>query len=197
MALDPLGRTLLGVARQAIAEALAIDFRAALTWSPELDAPASTFVTLTCDGALRGCIGSLAVRRPLRDDVVHNALAAAFEDYRFARLTPAEYPRLAIEVSLLSAMEPVAATSRDEACRALRPGIDGVLLECGAARATFLPQVWEHVGDPHRFLLELERKAGLPREHWTRETRLSRYTVTKWREADLVAAATRAPETLQ
>lgn len=183
MATDRVGVAALALARHAIAQALRVESTHAPEWLPELDRPAATFVTLTCDGRLRGCVGSLAVRRTLRDDVVHNALAAAFEDHRFARLQAHEYPQLEIAISLLSEMEPLEVASHAAACAALRPRIDGVLLECGARRATFLPQVWDDVEDAHEFLAMLKRKAGLAADFWSGDVRLSRYTVVKWREA--------------
>jgi AMMECR1 domain-containing protein len=69
--------------------------------------------------------------------------------------------------------------------RNLRPGIDGLVLEFGRHRSTFLPQVWEQLSTPAAFLMNLKRKAGLPPDFWEPEMKLSRYTVSKWREQDL------------
>ena len=41
------------------------------------------FVTLTKNGKLRGCIGSLEVHQPLYENVIANAINAGFHDYRF------------------------------------------------------------------------------------------------------------------
>ena len=60
-------------------------------------------------------------------------------------------------------------------------GSDGVVLEMGELRSTFLPQVWDSLPDPADFLRELKRKAGLPRDFWDPSLRLSRYTVEKFR----------------
>ena len=180
---DAVGTVALALARGAIADALRVDRQERpLDSPPELDQPAATFVTLTCAGQLRGCIGSLAVRRTLRDDVVHNALAAAFEDPRFGRLRADEYARLALEISVLSPMEPFRAASHADACASLRPHVDGVLLECDGRRATFLPQVWADVESPHEFLVMLKKKAGFDAGFWSAGLRLSRYTVLKWCE---------------
>jgi AmmeMemoRadiSam system protein A len=176
------GQTLLAIARGAIAEQLGIPtpFFDEAQWLDELGA---TFVTLTCAGALRGCIGSLVAERPLRTDVISNALAAAFSDPRFSPLSAREYREIEVEVSLLSPMQPITVESETQAVTLLRPGIDGVLLEYGRQRGTFLPQVWEQLPEPRAFLAHLKQKAGLPADFWTDGVRLSRYTVTKWREA--------------
>ena len=177
---DP-GPTLLAIARSAIAAELG-EPSPAFTQAEWLDEPGATFVTLTCAGALRGCIGSLVAERALRADVESNALAAAFSDPRFAPLSAREYRALEVEVSLLSPMQPVTVESEAHALTLLRPGIDGVLLEYGRRRGTFLPQVWEQLPEPRAFLAHLKQKAGLPADFWADEIRLSRYTVTKWRE---------------
>ena len=178
------GATLLAIARGAIAASLgeAEPIRgAAADW---LDEPGASFVTLTQRGELRGCVGSLSAERSLRADVEHNARAAAFRDPRFAPLSRSEYPEIAVEVSLLSPLEPIAFQSESHALALLRPGVDGVLLEYAGRRGTFLPQVWEQLPEPDAFLAHLKRKAGLPVGFWAAELRLSRYTVRKWRESD-------------
>ena len=180
---DP-GPTLLAIARSAIAAELG-EPSPAFTQAEWLDEPGATFVTLTCAGALRGCIGSLVAERALRADVESNALAAAFSDPRFAPLSAREYRALEVEVSLLSPMQPVTVESEAQALTLLRPGIDGVLLEYGRRRGTFLPQVWEQLPEPRAFLAHLKQKAGLPADFWADEVRLSRYTVTKWRESEI------------
>jgi AmmeMemoRadiSam system protein A len=177
------GQTLLAIARGAIAKQLdapSPPFEAT-EW---LNEPGATFVTLTCAGALRGCIGSLVAERPLRTDVESNALAAAFSDPRFAPVSAREYREIEVEVSLLSPMQPVTVESETHALTLLRPGVDGVLLEYGRRRGTFLPQVWEQLPEPRAFLAHLKQKAGLPADFWAEEIRLSRYTVTKWRESE-------------
>ena len=177
------GQTLLAIARGAIATQLGVP-SPPFDETEWLDEPGATFVTLTCTGALRGCIGSIEAERPLRVDVENNALAAAFSDPRFPPLSKREYREIAVEVSLLSPMQPVTVDSEIHALTLLRPGIDGVLLEYGRRRGTFLPQVWDQLPEPHAFLAHLKQKAGLPADFWSAEIQLSRYTVTKWREIE-------------
>jgi MEMO1 family protein len=177
---DPvLARALLSRARNAIARALDLP-TAAEPGHPALDSPGATFVTLHLDGELRGCVGGLSAERPLADDVRMHALAAAFRDPRFEPLAVEEFAELDIEVSLLEPAQPVAARTEAEAHQALRPGIDGVLLEWRGRSATFLPQVWQQLPLPAEFLGALKRKAGLAADFWHHELRLSRYRVRKF-----------------
>jgi AmmeMemoRadiSam system protein A len=110
-----------------------------------------------------------------------NAQAAAFEDPRFAPLSVWEFPELEIEVSVLDPAEPLDVHDWAQACRALRPGVDGVILECRGRRATFLPQVWDELPAPADFLRALCHKAGLPDDTWSDELRLWRYRVRKFK----------------
>lgn len=178
---DDRGALLLSHARAAIAEALGLPAPAARE-AACLQQPGASFVTLKVDGELRGCIGSLHAQRPLVEDVRMHARAAAFEDPRFPPLTRHEYAGLSVEVSVLSAAEPLPARSEHEALVQLRPGVDGLILESAGRRATFLPQVWEQLPTPAQFLRALRRKAGLPVDAWSDDIRLSRYTVNKHAE---------------
>jgi len=174
------GPVLLAIAREAI-EHVGDDFHPAAWREDWLREPGASFVTLKRDGELRGCIGTIDPHRALGDDVWHNARAAAFRDPRFPPLSPAEHDGLEVEVSVLSPRTPLAVTSEADAAAKLRPGVDGVYLEYGHARATFLPQVWESVPDPVDFLAQLRRKAGLPARFWHPDMRITRYTVDKFR----------------
>ena len=181
------GKVLIGIARSAIGGALG-EACTPVSQYPWLSEWGATFITLTQDGELRGCIGSLQAHRPLGEDVHHNALAAAFRDPRFMPLARHELEVTECEVSLLSPAEAMEFCGEHDALSQLRPGVDGVILECGRYRSTFLPQVWEQLPQPRQFMAHLKRKAGLPEGFWTEEMRLSRYTVCKWREADFPKA---------
>ncbi len=176
------GEILLKIARSSISSGLGFDF--AEPPLPEaLKEHGATFVTLTKQGQLRGCIGSLEAHRPIAIDTRQNALMAAFRDPRFPPLIESELDAVRIEVSLLSEAEMLFFSSEEEAREMLRPGTDGIIFECGSRRSTFLPQVWEGLPDATAFLGELKRKAGLPVHFWSDGIRLSRYTVSKWKEA--------------
>ena len=175
------GASLLALARNAIAGRLGQPAGKPVeaAWLRE---PGASFVTLTQQGELRGCVGTLDAHRPLGVDVRENAVAAAFHDPRFAPLRPEELDAICVEVSLLSASAPLAAGCEAEALAALRPHVDGVVFEYRQFRSTFLPQVWEQLPDPAEFLAQLKHKAGLPGAFWAEGVRLSRYTVRKWKE---------------
>ena len=143
---------------------------------PRLAAPRASFVTLERDGRLRGCVGSLVPRRPLAVDVARNAWRAAFEDPRFEPLTEDEYEGIDLSVSVLSVPVPLEFASEDDLIGRLRPGIDGLILEDGKRRATFLPQVWRRCPEADVFLRRLKEKAGFEPDHWTDTLRVRRYT---------------------
>jgi AmmeMemoRadiSam system protein A len=178
---DPLGHTLLTIARNAIEKKFGRPARV-VTPHPDLAKPAATFITLTQRGQLRGCIGSLQARRSLAADVAGNALAAAFRDPRFPPLRQGELDMTRVEVSLLDTPEPLYFTDEADALRQLSPGVDGLILLCGSHRATFLPQVWESLQTPQMFLQNLKLKAGLPADFWSPQLMLERYGVQKWKE---------------
>ncbi len=178
-------QALLELARASIAHGL--DHGTPLPVDPEaydgrLREAGAAFVTLHLSGRLRGCIGSLEARRPLVVDVAHNAFAAAFSDPRFPPLTRPELERVEIEISILNPAEPIEAESEEALLEQLRPGTDGLILEEGPYRATFLPTVWESLPDPRDFLAQLKLKAGLPPHHWSPTLRFWRYTTTTFSE---------------
>ncbi len=178
------GRALLALARAGIAATLG---GTALTVprEPWLGEHRATFVTLMSEGELRGCIGTLEAHRPLGEDVIENARAAAFRDPRFPPLaTLAELGRAAVEVSVLSRPRPLEFSDHADLLRQLRPGVDGLILACDGRSATFLPQVWEDLADAGSFLAQLKRKAGLAPDTPTTRCKVQRYEVTKWRAAD-------------
>ena len=177
----PPGHLLPPIARAAIAGALGQPSHADES-EPWLQQPGASFVTLQLAGKLRGCIGSLEAHRPLLQDVKANATAAALRDPRFAPLTLAELAQTHIEVSVLTPPEPLTFRSEAQALAQLRPGIDGVVLEYGDYRSTFLPQVWEQLPTAAEFMRHLKQKAGLPPDFWDERLKLCRYHVRKWAE---------------
>lgn len=181
------GPVLLAIARAAIARAFGRNLPAAedAAWLKEHHA---SFVTLTRNGHLRGCVGSLEARRTLLEDLKLNALKAAFHDTRFAPLEASEFDHIKIEVSVLSPLETLHFSSEQEALAQLRPGIDGVFFRYGYYGSTFLPVMWERLPDPVLFMGQLKLKAGLPADFWAPGVTLQRYTVDKWQEGERPAA---------
>lgn len=170
--------TLLEIARDAIRHGLAAgrapDFDAGDV-PEDLRVPGAAFVTLTLDGQLRGCIGSLQAYRPLAADISDNAYNAAFRDPRFPPLKPAELDRLHLHISILTPPEPVEFASEDDLLAQLRPGVDGLIIAAAGRRGTFLPSVWEQLPERHDFLRHLKLKAGLPPDYWSDDVAVWRY----------------------
>lgn len=137
----------------------------------------ASFVTLQINKRLRGCIGSLQAYRPLVQDIVHNAYAAAFADPRFSPLTDIELANIEIHISILNKPEIMQFSSEEDLIRQLRPGIDGLILSDKGHRGTFLPAVWESLPEPRLFLAHLKLKAGLPQDYWSDTLTVQRYTV--------------------
>ena len=128
---------------------------------PNFTKRAATFVTLTLDGELRGCVGSLVAHKTLLDDLTLNAYKAAFDDTRFSPLTKEEFERVEIEISLLS--QPLEIRYKDikDLESKINHGIDGVIIRQGNKQATFLPQVWEQLPNFDDFITHLFHKAGI------------------------------------
>jgi AmmeMemoRadiSam system protein A len=136
-------------------------------------------------GELRGCRGSIEVTRTLGEDVRANALATAFEDWRFAPLRADEWEGLQFEISLLGPLQLLPPCTELRAAAALRPGVDGVVLRWQGHQSTLLPQVWKQLPEPAQFLVALKVKAGLARAFWASDLQLLRFTVRKFNEASL------------
>ena len=128
--------------------------------------PRASFVTLTKEFELRGCIGSLSAVRPLYVDVIENAYAAAFEDDRFFAVTKEELPEIHIEVSVLTPPQTLLFSSPEDLLNKLTVGVDGVVVSLGNKSATYLPQVWDEILDKHDFMSSLCLKAGLEPNAW-------------------------------
>jgi AmmeMemoRadiSam system protein A len=127
---------------------------------PYLKQKGASFVTLNKNENLRGCIGSIIAFEPLLDDIIRNALSAAFNDPRFSPLTSDEFNELYLEVSLLS--EPVFVKYKDynDLRTKITPKEDGLILKYKNYQGTFLPQVWDELNEIDIFLEHLSYKAG-------------------------------------
>jgi len=158
--------------------------------SPALASTRASFVTLTQDGKLRGCIGSYSPTRPLIEDATANAVLAGFSDPRFDGLAETELSRLRIEVSILSCPRPIPAASETELIAALEPDRDGLVLAAHDRKALFLPGVWRHLPEPKAFVRHLLAKAGLHPRPWPDGLEAKRFRVESfgapWRPVDRV-----------
>ena len=147
---------------------------------PALRERRAAFVTLEAERRLRGCIGSLRATRPLAADVAHNAHAAAFADPRLPPVKEDEIEGLRIKISVLSSPAPMHVESEADLVARLRPGTDGLIIEDGDKRATFLPSVWKGMPESERFVRKLAEKAGWPEGHWSESVRIWRYTTEEF-----------------
>jgi uncharacterized protein len=173
---------LLDLARRSVAGGLGRDMPECPpegAWSASLLEHRATFTTLELQGELRGCCGSIEPRRPLVHDVWYNSWASAYADPRFPLVSSGELPGLKFTISVLTPLEPIPARSEAELIAALEPRVDGLVLSCGRARATFLPVMWELLPEPREFLAHLRRKAGLSASRsWSEITALRYRTET-------------------
>jgi AmmeMemoRadiSam system protein A len=180
------GKYLLGVARKTIKNRLS---KAEEAQIDKKDLPEKfqerlgTFVTVTIDGNLRGCIGHIIPRETLIEGIRENALNAAFRDPRFPPLTQEEFDKIELEISILTPPQELPYTDAEDLLNKLRPGIDGVIIKKGFYEATFLPQVWEQLPDKREFLTHLCLKAGLSAYSWnTEKLQVSIYQVQAFEE---------------
>ena len=142
--------------------------------TPILLEQGASFITLTIDDNLRGCIGALEAYQPLVEDVREHAAAAALEDPRFRPVEENELSRIRLEVSRLTAPHPLEYSSSEDLLAKLHPHVDGVILKDAHRRATFLPQVWEKIPNPADFLDRLCAKMGAKPNFW-RDAKLQVY----------------------
>lgn len=188
------GETLSKVAADALAHGL--QHNAAPIVSPAafpdaLRRPRATFVTLEQDGDLRGCIGSVAARRSLVEDIAANAFGAGFRDPRFPPLTESALARLSVTMSILGPIETVRCANEGELYERARIGVDGFVITAEGHRGLFLPQVWESLPTPRAFFEALKQKAGLPPDYWSPQLHIERFHVTsipKRQVSDLLSA---------
>ena len=142
-----------------------------------------TFVTLTIDGGLRGCIGNIVPQESLLDGVKANAINAAFRDPRFEPLSEKEWEKVKIEISILTDPKPLDYSNRRDLLEKMKPGSDGIILKKGYNKATFLPQVWEQLPEKKEFLTHLCLKAGLDGNEWEKgKLEVSTYQVQAFEE---------------
>lgn len=136
----------------------------------------ATFVTLEKNQQLRGCIGMLKAVLPLAEDVCENSFSAAFKDPRFPPLMHQELQEIDIHISILSPSVEIDFDSEQDLISKIQPNIDGLVLESGYRRGTFLPSVWQSIHTPTQFLQHLKQKAGLDKHFWSDQIKVYRYT---------------------
>ncbi len=165
-------RSLLELARRAIAEAVSLQKPVeGLPQSGVFAEKRGVFVTIHARGRLRGCIGVVEAFEPLGESIARCAASAALHDPRFSPVRAEELRELQIEISLLSALEPIHLEN-------IEIGKHGLLISQGTKRGLLLPQVAvEHKLGREQFLEETCRKAGLNANAWQEpETQIFGFT---------------------
>jgi uncharacterized protein len=157
--------------------------------SASLLEPRATFTTLELEGELRGCCGTIEPQRPLLHDVWYNAWKSAYADPRFPPVSAAELSALEFTISVLTPLDPIPARSEADLIAALQPGVDGLVLACGTARATFLPAVWRFLPEPREFVAHLRRKAGISDYRTWSEIAALRYRTETFSSEEVALAA--------
>ena len=183
------GKYLLGLARETIKNKLYNMEEPQINWKEipkKFQERLGTFVTVTIEDNLRGCIGHIVPRESLIEGIKENAINAAFKDPRFHPLTKEEFDRIDIEISILTSPQKLSYTDAEDLLKKLRPGIDGVIIKKGFYEATFLPQVWEQLTEKEEFLSHLCLKAGLSPDSWKKEElHVSTYQVQAFEEKEV------------
>ncbi len=177
---DTEKKTLLEIAHHSIQRKLAgnepLDLNTADYRRKNFQQTYGSFVTLKHDNQLRGCIGLLEGQSILTEDIANNALAAAFNDHRFAPLSQQEFDEIQISITVLSDLQPVSFTSEADLIAQIRPNIDGLVIQENTDQGTFLPAVWDMLPQPQIFWRQLKLKAGLPSDYWSTTLKVFRYT---------------------
>jgi AmmeMemoRadiSam system protein A len=183
-----LNDIVIALAKAAISAALNqpedFDLENALKTYPVLKEKGAAFVTLNTksNGQLRGCIGSLQAHRPLYEDIIHNAQAAALGDPRFLPLRAEELDQIKLEVSILSEPQIMPYNDIEDLKNKIVPFQDGVILKLDGRQATYLPQVWEQLAHFDDFFSSLCLKANLGANCLSEHPEISTYRVKKYEE---------------
>jgi AmmeMemoRadiSam system protein A len=175
---DQEGMYLLEVARKTIEQELFKDKTISQgdgLASPKFSERRGTFVTLTINDNLRGCIGHIIPQETLLEGIKENAINAAFKDPRFNPLSKKEWDNVKVEISILTDPKPLEYSDADDLLKKIRPDVDGVIIKKGYSQATFLPQVWEQLPDKKEFFTHLCLKAGMDGNEW-KKGKLEVYT---------------------
>ena len=169
--------TLLQIARESIHSACTHQPMPVIDINEKLTQPLGAFVTLHKNEQLRGCIGHFGEDTPLHRIVKEMALAAAFDDPRFPKVTANELDDISIEISVLTPLQRI--QSADEFIY----GRQGIYMRKGFRSGTFLPQVAEEVDwTKEEFLGHCARdKAGIGWNGW-RDAELYTYEAIRFEE---------------
>ena len=155
--------------------ALFSDEKLSIKYPQVFDEMGACFVTLEKFGQLRGCIGSIIAHQPLITDLVQHAKDAAFNDYRFSKVTENELNDIKVSVSLLTEPRAIEFSDEEDLLSKMVPNIDGIIIKDGRYQAVYLPVVWEQLPDKREFLNSLKMKAGLSPNHFSKNFEAFRF----------------------
>lgn len=145
--------------------------------NPKFFEQKGAFVTIKENGELRGCIGFIEPIFPLYQSIIQAAVYAATQDPRFPPLQKNELPKVEIEISVLSPLEPVNNVSE------IKVGQHGLVIKQGGRSGLLLPQVATEFGwNRDTFLKEVCRKAGLPDNAWKKPGSLYKFEAVVFHE---------------
>ncbi len=136
------------------------------------------FVTLSKNGALRGCIGYISPVTPLAQVVYNVAQSAAAKDPRFSTVKPDELKNIEVEISALGPLRRVRTLDQ------IVLGTTGLYIQKGQKTGILLPQVPGQFGwNREQFLQQLAVKAGLQPEDWKApDAKIYSFTAQVFRE---------------
>jgi len=156
-------------------KALFSDDKISIKYPQVFDEMGACFVTLEKFGQLRGCIGSIIAHQPLITDLVQHAQDAAFNDYRFNKVTENELKDIKVSISLLTEPKSIEFSDEEDLLSKMVPNVDGIIIKDGRYQAVYLPVVWEQLPDKREFLNSLKMKAGLSPNHFSKNFEAFRF----------------------
>lgn len=139
----------------------------------------ASFVTLTKNGELRGCIGTIIPREAIALDVAKSTYSAAMSDKRFSKLKKEELAELDFHISLLTSLERVRFLSEEDLLSKIVEEKDGLVMIDGSRQGLFLPSVWRQIPDKREFLQHLKIKTGLSPNYWSNKIQIYRFRVVE------------------
>ncbi len=120
------------------------------------DRKEGVFVTIYHEGEIRGCIGTVKPKKKnLAEEIIANAIAAAFSDDRFEPISEEEFENLIITVDVVVDLIPI--LSSDD----LDSEIYGVMVEADDKHAVLLPKL-PGILTPEKQIEICKRKANIP-----------------------------------
>lgn len=139
----------------------------------------AAFVTLHINGNLRGCIGQIIATNKLLDTIKEMSVSAAFSDPRFPSLSKNEYPKIDIEISVMTPL------SEAESWKDVRVGVHGIIISKGYHKGVLLPQVATEYGwNTETFISHGCMKAGLPEDEYKRGVKVEIFAANVFGEKD-------------